>query len=118
MTREFTEPEIATIRELLVQHYHRDVEIRMADNEVLLTADDTDPTLCPAVFWYQGETNFVVVKTGDRHYRTEFFYTPHEQYDTGTREYNDLGQCVNEVLRAQEEHQRGADPDNADATHN
>ncbi len=102
----YTEAEIATIRELLTQRYQKDVEIRLADSEVVLSSDQPEPEHCPTVFWHEQEANFVVVKTGLCSYRTQFFYTPHDQYGTGINEYNDLEQCVAAVLQTQADHER------------
>jgi hypothetical protein len=106
MIPDFTAVEIATIRELLTQRYQRDVEIHLAYSEVVLSSDHPVPEQCPAVFWHEQEANFVVVKTGMFSYRTQFFYTPHEQYGTGISEYNDLEQCVATVFQTQADHER------------
>ena len=66
---EFTDAELAAIREMLVQRYRKEVEVHLADSEVHLGADERDKhnpgTLnCPTVYWHERGANFVVVKCG------------------------------------------------------
>jgi hypothetical protein len=46
----------------------------------------------------------VVVKTGDRRYRCQFFYRIHQMYGTGIEEYDDLTECVVTLLQVQADH--------------
>jgi hypothetical protein len=46
----------------------------------------------------------VVVKTGDSHYRCQFFYRIHQMYGTGVEEYDDLTECVVSLLQVQADH--------------
>jgi len=110
---EFTADELATIREMLVQRYRKEVEIHLADSEVCLDADAGDAVSCPTVYWHQRGANFVVVKTGAANFRTQFFYTPHEQFGTGIDEYHRLDECVAAALQTQADHERdrGGDGD-------
>ena len=39
-------------------------------------------------------------------FRTQFFYTPHEQYSTDIEEYSELGECVTAILNARANHER------------
>ena len=106
---EFSDAEIAAIREMLVQRYHKEVEIHLADSEVRLDqpADDSPNTVsCPTVYWYERGANFVVFKCGVARYRTQFFYTPHEQFGTGIEEYENLDECVAAALQTQADHER------------
>ncbi len=107
---EFTTAEIAAIREMLVQRYRKEVEIHLADSELLLDHQG-DPVSCPTVYWHERGANFVVFKMAPFCFRTQFFYTPHEQFGTGIDEYNDLDECVAAALQTQSDHerQRGAD---------
>ena len=105
----FTETEITAIRELLNAHGQSDVEVQLADRELAPGPTIAKPTVCPAVHWYHNGANFVVTKVGTSNFRTRFFYTPHEQYDTGQKEYDDLRCCVNAVLREHSDHHRDND---------
>ena len=117
MIQEFTESEIATIRQLLFQRYRRDVEIHLAHSEVTLSPNRDSSTKCPTVLWHVRDANFVVVKTGRAAYRTQFFYTPHDQFGTGVEDYGDLKQCIAAVLRSHSHHENqreGIDSANAE----
>ncbi|MDD9854669.1 MAG: hypothetical protein OXU88_00665 [Gammaproteobacteria bacterium] len=128
---EFTADELATIREMLVQRYRKEVEIHLADSEVCLDADARQSAAgddsgdaavsCPTVYWHERGANFVVVKTGARNFRTQFFYTPHEQFGTGIDAYQNLDECVAAALQTQADHERdrdGADESTSAATEN
>lgn len=106
MIPDFTNIELASIREMLSQRYQKDVEIHLADSEILLSAEAPQPAVCPTVFWHARGANFVVVKTGMFQYRTQFFYNPHDQYGTNIDQYNDLDECVAAVLQTQSDHER------------
>ena len=117
MIQEFTESKIATIRELLIQRYREDVEIHLTHSEVMLSPDQDYSTKCPTVLWHVRDANFAVVKTGRAAYRTQFFYTPHDQFGTGVEDYGDLKQCVTAVLRSHADHEserEGIDSGNAE----
>ena len=105
MTEEFTDAELASIREMLQQRYRQEVQIHLADSELLL-GDDDAAQRCPTVYWHERDANFVVFKCAPGRYRTQFFYNPHEQYGTGIDEYTDIEQCVAAVLQTQSDHER------------
>lgn len=46
------------------------------------------------------------MKTGERRYRCQFFYSVYEQYGTGISEFHDIGECVTTLLRVQSDHER------------
>lgn len=117
-TPEFTADELASIRAMLVQRYRKEVEIHLADSEVCLDAardsgveGETAAVSCPTVYWHERGANFVVVKTGPANFRTQFFYTPHEQFGTGIDEYSRLDECVAAALQTQADHERARDGD-------
>ena len=116
---EFTDAELAAIREMLVQRYRKEVEVHLADSEVHLGADERDKhnpgTLnCPTVYWHERGANFVVVKCGADRFRTQFFYTPHDQFGTGIEQYDNLDECVAAVLQTQSDHERERTDGNPD----
>ncbi len=102
---EFTDTELATIREMLMQRYRNTVEIQLADSDLCLGPGD-ETVSCPTVYWHERGANFVVFKVGDCSYRTQFFYTPHEQFGTGIDEYDNLDECVAAALQTQSDHER------------
>ncbi|MGI9311687.1 MAG: hypothetical protein ACR2P7_09210 [bacterium] len=115
---EFTPAEIAAIREMLVQRYRKEVEIHLADSDLMLDANDGDDDgdgdgdgergaiTAATVYWHERDANFVVFKIAPSRYRAQFFYTPHEQFGAGIEEYDDLDQCVAATLQAQSDHER------------
>jgi hypothetical protein len=109
---DFSDAELYNVREMLTQRYKKDVEIELADCELRLDRNSGETTKFPTIFWHERGTNFVVFKVGMFRYRTQFFYTPHEQYGTGIDEYRELEECVAAVLQTQSDHEReqqGAD---------
>lgn len=95
------------IRSCLDERWGKDsVDFQVVDVEARLDPSDRELTECPAVYWEQGKCHFVIIKTADNHYRTQFYYGNREQYGTGIHEYNDLGDCVLSLLRLQADHER------------
>ncbi|MBX2886132.1 MAG: hypothetical protein KTR32_39620 [Granulosicoccus sp.] len=95
----FTDAEISTIRQVLTQAGLTDVDLQLADSEVVLDNVSRQPVICPSVFWHEQGANFVVAKTGPEKFKSRFFYTPHDQYGTGVKEYSMLKECVEAVLQ-------------------
>jgi len=91
---------------LLEQRYEHAVELQLADIEVQLNPLEEKLTLCPALFWAERNANFVVYKVGEKAFRTQFFYSPDEQFGTGIDEFDDLEKCVNTVLQVQADQER------------
>ncbi len=111
---EFTDAEIAAIREMLVQRYRKEVEIHLADSEIRLDKDG-GAVSCPTVYWHERGANFVVFKVAPMRYRTQFFYTPHDQFGTGIDEYHALDECVAAALQTQADHERARADAGSDA---
>jgi hypothetical protein len=63
----------------------------------------------PTLFWQVRGTNFAVIRSGLNRFRCQFFYTPHDQYSTGQKEYDSLEQCVTTLLQVQASHERNHD---------
>ena len=103
---DFTDQELHEFREILTRHYGSEVEIQLADCDLVLQPESEEVTGCPTVFWHQDGTNFVVFKTGIHAFRAQFFYTPHEQYGTDTLEYPNLESCVKDILHTRAGHVR------------
>jgi len=106
LTPEFTDSELHYIRDLLRKHFHKEVEIQIADCDLVLEPGTGETVPCPAVLWHEENTNFVAFKVGMFRFRAQFFYTPHEQYATDNEEYTGLHECVTAVLDARSDHQR------------
>jgi hypothetical protein len=58
----------------------------------------------PGVYWQVDGCNFVIFKTGDRSNRCQFFHRIHQQYGTGTTDYDDPTECIVSLLQAQADH--------------
>lgn len=112
---DITETEIWTVESTLKERWaDRTIEIQLADVETRLFPDDRETTECPAIFWQVDDANFVIVKAGDRRYRSQFYYRGYQQYGTGKDEYDDLTDCVVTMLQvhADKESERRKEQEN------
>lgn len=100
---DFTESELALVRQLVERRYRRTVDVEIADAELKLDPDpaSTVLTTCPTLFWNVQDCNFVVFKTAPDRFRPQFYYGHNEHYGTGRPEYADLAECVTRLLQAQ-----------------
>lgn len=73
--------------------------------EIRLSPADRELTDCPAMYWEHGGCNFVIAKSGESSYRSQFFYSVKDRFSTGVEEYTDLGDCVLYLLRLQADHE-------------
>lgn len=103
---DFTENEIWIIQSTVNERYRAEVRLEFADAEVSLTADRQKRTACPAVFWDQQGTSFVIMKTGENRYRCKFFGRDLEMYGAGKEEYDDLAECTVTLLQVQADDER------------
>jgi hypothetical protein len=103
---DLTDNEMWTIQSTLRERYGHDVEVELADSEIRLQPTDRELTTCPIAYWTHDDCNFVVIKTGEKSYRGQFFYRLHQQYGTGIDEYDDLAECMVSLLQAQADHER------------
>jgi hypothetical protein len=76
-----------------------DVDLQLADVEIKLMPHDRELTTCPALFWQVSDTSFVLVKVGERTYRSQFYYKGFQQYGTGKSEFDDIVDCVTTLLQ-------------------
>src|SRR6056300_310642 len=70
------------------------IELQLADVDIRMYPDDRELTECPALFWQVDEANFIIIKVGDRVYRSQFYYRGFQQYGTGFRDFDDIAECV------------------------
>jgi hypothetical protein len=102
---DITETEMWVTRTTLKERFGRDMEIQVGDADIRLHPSDRELTPCPLLFWQSDDgCHFVVFKTGERNYRTQFYYEPYKQMGTGVTEYDDLTECVVAALQAQADH--------------
>jgi hypothetical protein len=98
--KDFTDTEQWTVNTTLKERWPKlDIDLQLADVEIKLFPHDRELTICPALFWQVDETSFVIIKTGERTYRTQFYYRGYQQYGTGKSEFDDLADCVTTLLQ-------------------
>ncbi|HRJ51357.1 MAG TPA: hypothetical protein PLE99_01225 [Candidatus Thiothrix moscowensis] len=73
--------------------------------EIRLSPADRNLTDCPAMYWEHEDCQFVLAKTGENSYRSQFFYSVRDRFGTGIEEYTDLADCVLYLLRLQADHE-------------
>jgi hypothetical protein len=96
--------ELWIIGSTLTERYGEGPEIQLAETEMRLDRGKTELVSCPTVYWEHGDCHFVVVKTGDRNYRCQFFYRLYQMYGTGVDEYDDLTECIVSLLQVLADH--------------
>ena len=87
---DFDENELRIVRNVVDERYGKKVGLQMADGEVKVDPQSEDLSWCPAVFWAEMGTSFVVFKIGNNKYRNMFYYRPNEQFGTGRVSYDNL----------------------------
>ncbi len=98
-----------TVESALRERYGHRVETQLADVELRLTPGEPQLTACPSLYWEERGAGFVLAKIAGGRYRGMFFYPGEvggEQYGAGKPEYDDLGECVTALLRAQADHEK------------
>ncbi|MCK4674897.1 MAG: hypothetical protein KAT61_03210 [Gammaproteobacteria bacterium] len=75
------------------------LDIQLADVEIKMFPHERELTTCPALFWEVGETSFIVIKVGERAYRSQFYYRGYQQYGTGKAEFDDIADCITTLLQ-------------------
>jgi len=101
---EFTDTELGAVQDTLKERYGHEIETQLADSEIRLHSTDRELTLCPAIYWKVDKCQFIILKTGEKAFRCQFFYSVREEYGTGIREYDDILDCVVSLLRTQSDH--------------
>jgi len=103
---DFNSAERWVIESALKERYGRIVPIELADSELKLDPGAPVLTVCPTVFWSERGCNFLIFKTGEERYRSQFFYSEEEHYGTGREEYDELAECVGLLLKLQADHEK------------
>ena len=102
---DFTDSERWIVASTLKERYGRDIETQDVETEIRLFPDDRELKVCQGIFWEDGEgCHFIVSKSGETRYRCMFFYRVLRRYGTGKEEYDNLGDCVIDLLRVQADH--------------
>lgn len=110
---DFTDHENWLINSTLSERYGKGaVDPVQVDVELRLSLADRELTLCPAIYWEEGKCKFILAKveeekrTGNRKYRSQFFYRIHQHYGEEDNEYIDLGDCIVNLLKLQEKYEK------------
>jgi len=102
---DFADAERWCVETALLERYCRKVNVEPVDVELRLDPVIPQLTLCPALYWKEGDAACLITKVGDGRFRSQFFYSVREQYGTGQEEYDDLAQCVVTLLQKQADHE-------------
>jgi hypothetical protein len=98
--KDFTDAEQWTVNTTLNERWpNQELDIQLADVEIKMFQHDRELTVCPAVFWQVDETSFIIIKVGERTYRSQFYYKGFQQYGTGKSEFDDLADCTTTLLQ-------------------
>ena len=100
---DFDETELTAVRAQLLTRYRNAVEPQQAEVELTLSGTG-DLTWYPALFWSEIGASFVVLKLDAGAHRP-LFYQPDQQFGAGRDRYDDLDDCVANLLRMQADHQ-------------
>jgi hypothetical protein len=103
---DFTAAERWVIESALRERYGHHVPIELADSELRLDPGAPVLTSCPAVFWSARGCQFLIFKTAEDRYRSQFFYSDEEHYGTGRLDYEELAECVGLLLKLQADHEK------------
>ena len=101
---DFTDSEFQLANQILLERYSRLVPLQTVEVELLLDPEHKEPTPCPALYWNELGAEFIVAKIGDQRFRCQFFYSADEQFGTGRDFYDNLGDCVTNLLQVQADH--------------
>ncbi len=98
--KDFTDAEQWAVNTTLKERWPAlNLDIQLADVEIKMFPHERELTACPALFWEVGETSFIVIKTGERAYRSQFYYRGYQQYGTGKAEFDDIADCITTLLQ-------------------
>ena len=98
---DFSDTELWSVKTALKERFGRDVEVELAETELRLNPHTSQLTSCPAIYWNWDDCNFIISKTGEDRYRSQFFYRLHQMFSTGIEEYDDITECVVTLLQVQ-----------------
>ena len=101
---DFTDTEWQLVSQILLERYSRLVPLQSADVELQLDPASAQLTTCPSLYWNELGAEFIVAKLADQRYRCQFFYSTSEQFGTGRDVYDNLGDCVTNLLQLQADH--------------
>ena len=101
---DFTDTEWQLVSQILFERYSRLVPLQSADVELQLDPASEALTTCPSLYWNELGAEFIISKLADQRFRCQFFYSANEQFGTGREVYDNLGDCVTNLLQLQADH--------------
>ncbi|MDP1609774.1 MAG: hypothetical protein Q8M11_01845 [Sulfuritalea sp.] len=101
---DFTDSEFQLVNQILLERYNRLVSLQAVEVELLLDPEDKEPSACPALYWSELGAEFIVAKVADQRFTCQFFYSESEVFGTGHESYDNLGDCVTNLLQLQADH--------------
>ena len=102
---DFTPEDLKLINDTLAERYGNPTETQRADIELPVDKGDQEPTPCPAVYWEEKDCHFILAKTADNKFFSQFFYEHDEQFVTEKPFYDDLHSCLVTLLQVQADHE-------------
>jgi len=98
--QDFSDAEQWTVTTTLKERWpNQELDMQLADVEIKMFPHERELTTCPALFWQVSETSFIIIKVGERTYRTQFYYKGFQQYGTGKSEFDDIADCITTLLQ-------------------
>lgn len=88
----------------MIYRYGHAIDLQEADIDLKLSAGSDELTACPGYYWNERGVQFVVCKTGEKRYRSYFFYHDNEQFRIGEQDYDFLEDCARNLLQLQADH--------------
>jgi len=105
---DFDEAERWIVACAVEDRYGGPLPIETADTEVQLDPDSAELTACPTFTWRARGVEFAIVKVAENLYRSQFLYSPLEQFGIG-QDFEDLADCAFTTLRLQADHEKDRD---------
>lgn len=102
---DFNDADRWVVETALKERYGKRVQVEAADSEIKLDPASVEIIVCPTLYWEERGVEFVIFKVAENSFRSQFYYSPAEQYGTG-RDFDDLAECATMTLRLQADHEK------------
>ena len=102
---DFTDEELKVISDTLTERFDKSIETQLADIELPVESGQQEPAPCPAVYWEAKNCHFILAKTADNKYFSQFFYDEDEQFVTEKSFYDELQECLVTLLQVHADHE-------------
>ena len=104
---DFTATELHIVEQTLNERFGTSLSIQEADAEVRLSPNDRELSQRPVLYWEAPEDNskFLIIKIANDVYKCQFFYRGYQQFSTNSEEYDNIGDCVVDLLQVHSEHE-------------